>query len=70
MLARFQFRVRNHWTGGGGNRATIKGLCGAGQEDATRTEPFTADSDEPPVLLGETGHLAPADTSSTPLRRA
>jgi len=52
-LARFQFRARNHCTGGGRNRTTIKGFCGAGQEDATRTEPFTADSDEPPVLLGE-----------------
>ena len=63
MVARFQFRARNHWTGGR-NRTTIKGFCGAGQEDATRTEPFTADSDDPPFLLGETGHPALADTSS------
>jgi uncharacterized OsmC-like protein len=52
-LARFQFRARNQWIDGGHNRTTIKGFYGAGQEDATRTEPFTVDADEPPVLLGE-----------------
>jgi uncharacterized OsmC-like protein len=52
-LARFQFRARNHWIDGGYSRTTIKDFYGAGQEDATRTEPFTVDSDEPPVLLGE-----------------
>ena len=51
-LARFQFRARNHWIDGGYSRTTIKGFYGAGQEDATRTEPFTVDADEPPVLLG------------------
>ncbi len=52
-LARFQFRARNHWIDGGYSRTTIQGFYGAGQEDATRTEPFTVDSDEPPVLLGQ-----------------
>jgi uncharacterized OsmC-like protein len=52
-LARFQFRARNHWIDGGYSRTTIKDFYGAGQEDATRTEPFTVDTDEPPVLLGE-----------------
>jgi len=52
-LARFQFRARNHWIDGGYSRTTIKDFYGAGQEDATRTEPFTVDADEPPVLLGE-----------------
>jgi len=52
-LARFQFRGRNHWIDGGYSRTTIKDFYGAGQEDATRTEPFTVHSDEPPVLLGE-----------------
>jgi len=52
-LARFQFRARNHWIDGGLSRTTIKDFYGAGQEDATRTEPFTVDTDEPPVLLGE-----------------
>jgi len=52
-LARFQFRARNHWIDGGYSRTTIKDFYGAGQEDATRTEPFTVDADEPAVLLGE-----------------
>jgi len=52
-LARFQFRARNHWIDGGYSRTTIKDFYGAGQEDATRTEAFTVDTDEPPVLLGE-----------------
>ena len=52
-LARFQFRAGNHWIDGGYSRTTIQGFYGAGQEDATRTQPFTVDSDEPPVLLGQ-----------------
>ena len=52
-LARFEFRARNHWIDGGYSRTTIKDFYGAGQEDTTRTEPFTVDSDEPPVLLGQ-----------------
>jgi uncharacterized OsmC-like protein len=52
-LARFQFRGRNHWIDGGYSRTTIKDFHGAGQEDTTRTEPFTVHSDEPPVLLGQ-----------------
>jgi uncharacterized OsmC-like protein len=56
-LARFQFRAGNHWIDGGHSRTTIQGFYGAGQEDVTRTQPFTVDSDEPPVLLG--GNQAP-----------
>jgi uncharacterized OsmC-like protein len=56
-LARFQFRVSNRWIDGGHSRTTIKDFYGAGQEDVTRTQPFTVDSDEPPVLLGQ--NLAP-----------
>jgi uncharacterized OsmC-like protein len=52
-LARFQFRASNHWMGGGYSRTTIKDFYGAGQEDVTRTQSFTVDTDEPPVLLGE-----------------
>jgi uncharacterized OsmC-like protein len=52
-LARFQFRAGSHWLDGGHSRTEIKGFYGAGQEDATRTEAFTVDSDEPPVLLGQ-----------------
>ena len=38
--ARFQFRTRNHWTGGGRNRTTIKGFCSVGQEDAAAAYEF------------------------------
>ncbi|MDH6247140.1 OsmC family protein [Mycobacterium sp. OTB74] len=52
-LARFQFRARHEWIDGSYSRTTIKDFYGVGQEDASRTEPFTVESDEPPVLLGE-----------------
>ena len=52
-LAKFQFRATNTWINGGHNRTTIKEFYGVGKEDATRTEPFVLDADEPPVLLGE-----------------
>lgn len=51
-LARFQFRATNEWLGGGRSRTRIKDFHGAGQEDGSRTEPFTLEGDEPPVLLG------------------
>jgi uncharacterized OsmC-like protein len=51
-LARFQFRARSAWEGGGRTRTTIQGFFGAGQEDTSRSEPFTVIGDEPPVLLG------------------
>ncbi len=52
-LGRFQFRARHEWIDGNYSRTTIKDFYGVGQEDASRTEPFTVESDEPPVLLGE-----------------
>jgi len=52
-LAQFQFRARHEWIGGSYSRTTIKDFYGVGQEDASRTEAFTVESDEPPVLLGE-----------------
>lgn len=51
-LAAFRFRASNTWLGGGHSRTTIHGFWGAGQEDASRTEPFVLEGDEPPVLLG------------------
>ena len=39
--AQFQFRARNEWISGTHNRSTIQGFYGAGQEDATRTTPFS-----------------------------
>jgi uncharacterized OsmC-like protein len=51
-LATFRFRAHNTWLGGGYSRTSIHGFWGAGQEDSSRTAPFTLDGDEPPVLLG------------------
>ncbi|HSJ60381.1 MAG TPA: OsmC family protein [Jiangellaceae bacterium] len=51
-LATFRFRAHNTWLGGGHSRTSIQGFWAAGQEDSTRTAPFTLDGDEPPVLLG------------------
>ena len=56
-LGRFQFRAHTSWIDGGHGRTRIQGFYGAGQEDATRTEPFVVDHDEPQVLLG--GNSAP-----------
>jgi len=51
-LARFQFRAKSEWGGGGRAKTTIKSFYGAGQEDTSRTAPFVVEGDEPPVLLG------------------
>ncbi|MDI6697256.1 MAG: OsmC family protein [Anaerolineales bacterium] len=51
-LARFQFRAHNEWINGGHSRTTIQGFYGAGQEDASRSQPFILEGDEPPLLLG------------------
>src|SRR5262245_2751091 len=40
-LARFQFRARHEWIDGSYSRTTIKDFYGVGQEDASRTAPFT-----------------------------
>lgn len=67
-LARFQFRARHEWIDGSYSRTTIKDFYGVGQEDASRTAPFTVDSDEPPVLLGENRAPNASEYVSTPLR--
>lgn len=51
-LARFQFRAVTDWIDGGHSRTRIQGFYGAGQEDASRTNPFHFEGDEPPILLG------------------
>jgi len=51
-LARFQFRAHNEWISGGHSRTTIQSFYGAGQEDASRSDAFMVEGDEPPVLLG------------------
>jgi uncharacterized OsmC-like protein len=51
-LARFQFRSKTTWAGGGHSEARIQSFYGTGHEDSSRGEPFVIVSDEPPVLLG------------------
>ena len=51
-IAKFQWRAKNEWIGGGENRSTIRDFYGACQEDTSRTEPFVFVNGEPPVLLG------------------
>lgn len=60
-LGRFQFRVQNQWIDGAHNRSTIHGFYGAGQEDASRAEPFSIDAGEPAVLLGSDTGPNPAE---------
>jgi uncharacterized OsmC-like protein len=60
-LGTFQFRARNRWLGGSHNRTTIKDFYGAGQEDTSRTEAFTVDAGEPPILLGRNDGPNPAE---------
>ena len=52
-LARFTFRARTEWAGGGHSRTKIQGFYGAGAEDNSRAQPFFLEGDEPPVLLGQ-----------------
>lgn len=60
-LARFEFRARNRWIGGGENRSTIKEFYGAGVEDTSRTDAFTFTNGEPPVLLGHNEGANPVE---------
>jgi uncharacterized OsmC-like protein len=60
-LGKFEFRARNHWVAGAHNRTTIQQFYGAGQEDASRAEPFVIDAGEPAVLLGSDTGANPAE---------
>jgi uncharacterized OsmC-like protein len=51
-LARFNFRAKTKWQGGGRCLTEIQGFYGAGQEDSSRTAPHQLVGDEPAVLLG------------------
>jgi uncharacterized OsmC-like protein len=60
-LARFEFRARNRWIGGGENRSVIRDFYGAGQEDESRTADFAFTNGEPPVLLGDNEGANPVE---------
>jgi uncharacterized OsmC-like protein len=60
-LARFEFRARNRWIGGGENRSRIQEFYGAGHEDTSRSQPFEFTNGEPPVLLGKNEGANPVE---------
>jgi uncharacterized OsmC-like protein len=51
-LAKFKFRSRNEWLGGGHNRSEIRDFYGVGQDIKHETA-FVLDADEPAILLGQ-----------------
>jgi uncharacterized OsmC-like protein len=61
QIAEFQFRASNEWISGTHNRTAIQGFYGAGEEDTSRTEPFTYDADHPPVLVGRNNGPTPVE---------
>lgn len=60
-IGQFQFRARNEWISGTHNRSSIQGFYGAGQEDTSRTQPFTYDADHPAVLVGGNNGPTPVE---------
>ena len=50
-VAKFKFHLQNKWIDGGHNRSTVDNFHGGGNE-VTRTQTFTLEADEPPLLLG------------------
>jgi uncharacterized OsmC-like protein len=52
-LALCRFRARNTWVSGAHNRTSIQGFYAGGGEDTSRKQPFSIESDEPPLVLGE-----------------
>ena len=57
----FVFRAKNTWIDGTYSRTSIQGFWGAGQEDASREEPFDLAASEPPVLFGRNEAPNPAE---------
>jgi uncharacterized OsmC-like protein len=51
-LAEFTFRASTSWQQGTASTAQIGPFVHAGADDESRTEPFTLQGDEPPVLFG------------------
>ena len=68
-LARFVFRAPNTWIDGTYSRTTIQGFWGAGQEDASREEPFELAASEPPILFGRNEAPNPAEYRPARARR-
>ena len=64
-MAQFQFRAGNKWIDGTHNRSAIQGFLGPGQEDMSRTEPFTYDVAHPTVLIGDSNGPAAVGSRCT-----
>jgi uncharacterized OsmC-like protein len=60
-IAKFAFRVRNHWIDGAHNRSTIKDFYAALQEDTSRESAFVLDAGEPQILIGSDTGPNPAE---------
>ena len=60
-LAKFEFRAKNEWLGGGYCRTKVKEFYGVGEEDSTRKEEFVMEADHPAVLLGNDYAANPAE---------
>jgi uncharacterized OsmC-like protein len=60
-IAQFRFRATNQWISGTHNRSTIHAFHGAKQV-MTHREPFTADADHPPVLVGKDNGPTPVES--------
>lgn len=60
-IAQFQFRANNEWISGTHSRSVIQGFYGAGQEDMSRTGPFSYDADHPAVLVGSNQGPTPVE---------
>ncbi len=58
--AQFQWRATNQWIDGGLSRSSIKGFFAGNAEDATRSQAFTIDADEPGIAAG-------TDTAPNPM---
>ncbi len=60
-MAEAQWRATNEWVGGAHNRSEMQGFSFLGQEDSSREQPFLADADEPPMLLGQNRGANPVE---------
>lgn len=66
VLAKFRFRAKNRWLGGGHNRTTITDFHGT-CDNHTHKQPFIFDADEPPLLLGKDQGANPVEYLLTAL---
>ncbi len=66
QIAKFNFRAKNRWMDGPHNTTTINDFDGAGQTH-NRSQPFSLETDEHPVLLGTEKGPNPAEYTLTAL---